>query len=284
MEFILPPPESNNLAKGSKDISAQNGQEPSTHLQESEEEEEGQEEFKTTQKEVADETDCAERKCTDSDRPKGIWYCVCLGQRVGSSRVIFLTQICFLIGLVRLCFLQLGLQKLIAKRRPLTSWYLPFVWLTFYRPFHQLRMNKLVSTRERVQMFISGASCSGKTILLLMHADWTKQPRWNFPAQLLKNFVLLPNCDFWQPIYNKFFLSLGNKINFAKCDSVDFEESIKDAIQNSLSQLSTSFSNKEVEQKMLLVIFDDSCEEMLQSRFFVTCAQLAAIKISISFS
>ena len=46
------------------------------------------------------------------------------------------------------------------------------------------------------------------------------------------------------------------------------EESIKDAIQNSLSQLSTSFSNKEVEQKMLLVIFDDSCEEILQSRFF----------------
>ena len=111
--FILPPPESNNLVKGPKDISAQNSQEPSTHLQESEEqeEEEGQEEFKTTQTEDADETDCAEKKCSASDRPKGIWYCVCLGQSVDSSRVIFLTQICFVIGLVSLCVLQLGLRK-----------------------------------------------------------------------------------------------------------------------------------------------------------------------------
>ena len=72
--FILPPPES----KGPKDISAQNSQEPSTHLQDSEEqqEEEGQEEFKTTQTEDADETDCAERKCSASDRPKGKWDCV----------------------------------------------------------------------------------------------------------------------------------------------------------------------------------------------------------------
>ena len=58
--FILPPPESNNLVKGPKDISAHNGQEPSTHLQEGEEEE-SQEEFKTTETEDADETDCAEK-------------------------------------------------------------------------------------------------------------------------------------------------------------------------------------------------------------------------------
>ena len=36
--FILTPPESNNSVKGPKDISAHNGQEPSTHLQEGEEE------------------------------------------------------------------------------------------------------------------------------------------------------------------------------------------------------------------------------------------------------
>ena len=114
--FILPPPES----KGPKDISAQNSQEPSTHLQESEEqdeEEEGQEEFKTTQTEDADETDCAERKCSASDRPKGKWYCVCLGQSVDSSRVIFLTQICFVIGLVSLCVLQLGLRKVNCEKK-----------------------------------------------------------------------------------------------------------------------------------------------------------------------
>ena len=73
MGFILPPPESNNLAKGSKDISAQNSREPSTRLQESGEEAEGQEEFKTTQTEDADKTDCAERKSTASDRRKGEW-------------------------------------------------------------------------------------------------------------------------------------------------------------------------------------------------------------------
>ena len=74
---------------------------------------------------------------------------------------------------------------------------------------------------------------------------------------------------FWQPFYNKLSASLGKKIEFEKCDACDFEEFIKDAIQVSLSQLSTSFSNKEFEQNMLLVIFDDSCEEILQSRFFV---------------
>ena len=41
--FILPPPESNSLVKGPKDISDYNGQEPSTHLQEGEEKE-----FETT--------------------------------------------------------------------------------------------------------------------------------------------------------------------------------------------------------------------------------------------
>ena len=111
--FILPPPESNDLVKGPRDISAQNSQEPSTHLQESEEqeEEEGQEEFKTTQTEDADETDCAERKCSASDRPKGIWYCVCIGQSVDSSRVIFLTQLCFVIGLVSLLCPAVGSAK-----------------------------------------------------------------------------------------------------------------------------------------------------------------------------
>ena len=47
------------------------------------------------------------------------------------------------------------------------------------------------------------------------------------------------------------------------------QEFIKDAIQLSLSQLSTSLPNKEVEQNMLLVIFQDYCEEIVQSSFFV---------------
>ena len=132
--FILPPPESNNLAKGPKDISDQNGQEPSTHLQESEErEEEVQEEFKTTRTEDDDETDCAERKCSASDRPKGLWYCVCLGQSVDSSRVIFLTQICFVIGLVSLCVLQLGLRKVNCEEK--TAYFMILsICLTYLLP------------------------------------------------------------------------------------------------------------------------------------------------------
>ena len=56
LRFILPPPGSNKLAKGPKDISDQNGQAPSTHLRESEEQEEEavQEEFKTTRTEDAE--------------------------------------------------------------------------------------------------------------------------------------------------------------------------------------------------------------------------------------
>ena len=78
LAFTLPSPESNSLVKRSKEISAQNGQNPSTPLQENEEEEEDQEEFKTTQTEGADETDCAERMFSASDRPKGLWLSFCL--------------------------------------------------------------------------------------------------------------------------------------------------------------------------------------------------------------
>ena len=115
-------------------------------------------------------------------------------------------------------------------------------------------------------MCISGASGSGKTFLL--HCMLTE------PNKL--GGIFQPNYSkilyfyrFWQPIYNKILASLGNKIKFEKCDAGDFEKFINYAIQVSLSQFSTSFSNKEVEQNMLLVIFDDSCEESFQSRFFV---------------
>ena len=55
-------------------------------------------------------------------------------------------------------------------------------------------------------------------------------------------------------------------------------------MQVSLSQLSTSFSNKEVEQHMLLVIFDDSCEEILRSRFSVNfCTAVCHQNIHLIF-
>ena len=82
----------------------------------------------------------------------------------------------------------------------------------------------------------------------------------------------------------QFFASLGNRIKFEKSDAVHFEEFIKDAIQVILSQLSSSFSNKEVEQKMLMVIFEDACEEFLLNRFFVnSCTAGRHQKIHLIF-
>ena len=115
-------------------------------------------------------------------------------------------------------------------------------------------------------MCISGDSGSGKTFLVsCMLTDPNKlggifQPNYS---------RILYFYRFWQPMYNKFVASLGNRIKFDNCDAVDFEKLINDAIQVSVSQLSTFLSNEEVEQNKLLVIFDDSSEEILQSRFFV---------------
>ena len=171
MGFILPPSESNNLVKGPKDISAENGQEPSTHLQESEEEEEGQEEFKTTQTEDADETVCAEKKSSASDRPKRIWYCICLGQSVDNSRVIFLTQTCFVIGLASLCVLQLGLRKVNCEKKTAYFMILSICLTYLLLPLSSVK-NEQVSFYER--------TCSDvyqlglwfrQNISALLHAD-----------------------------------------------------------------------------------------------------------------
>ena len=96
-------------------------------------------------------------------------------------------------------------------------------------------------------MCISGASGSGKTFLLYCMLTEPNKLGGIFQPNYSK---ILYFYRFWQPIYNNFLASLGNKIKFEKCDAGDFEEFIKDAIQVSLSQLSTSFSNKEVEQNI----------------------------------
>ena len=101
-------------------------------------------------------------------------------------------------------------------------------------------------------MCISGASGSDRRFSLFSMLTEPNTLDGNFQP----NYELfLYFHRFWQPIYNQSIVSLGNSIKFENCDFFDFEEFNKDAIYVSLSELSASFSNKEIEQKLLLVNF-----------------------------
>ena len=120
-------------------------------------------------------------------------------------------------------------------------------------------------SRELVQLCISRASGSGK---IFKFYCMLTEPYNMCGIFQPKYATLLYFYRIWQAMY-KFVASLKNRIKLEKQNAVDFEAFFKGAIQVSLSQLSASFSKMEVEQNMLLVAFDDSCGEILQSKFFV---------------
>ena len=159
-----------------------------------------------------------------------------------------------------LCVLQLGLPKKIVKRRQPISWYFPFVSLTFYRLCRHKKVNKFVFTKELLQMCLSGVFGWGK-ILTFIYANWTKRCGWKFSAQKQKK-ILSVNLQQVCCLIRK-----QKKIEI--CDTFDFEEFIKHTIDDSLSHFSACFSNKEIEQNLLLEVFDHYCEEILQSNIFV---------------
>lgn len=120
-------------------------------------------------------------------------------------------------------------------------------------------MNKIIPTTERVFMCITGASGTGKTQLIL--SMLTINP--NIKIKTMTTFQ--PNYKkivyfyrHWQSVYNDFMQRLGPEtIEFQQCAGVD-------AIENLYSEQRTELTT--------LLIFDDSCEEILESAEFANLA------------
>ena len=118
-------------------------------------------------------------------------------------------------------------------------------------------MNKVISTDERVFMCLSGASGTGKTrlILAMLTIDPDDiRPYTTFQPEFGK---IIYFYRYWQPVYDEFLKRLtSSKITFIQGTSPGV---ISDVVEKSGGTKT-------------LLIFDDSCEEILQSVEFVNLA------------
>ena len=121
-------------------------------------------------------------------------------------------------------------------------------------------MNKVIPTTERVFMCVTGASGTGKTHLILdmLTIDPAKIPHRQYSTFQPQFDHILYFYRHWQSVYNEFVKRLTpNVIEFVEGTGVDV---ITDIVGRSNPQIKT------------LMIFDDSCEEILQSVQFANLA------------
>ena len=119
-------------------------------------------------------------------------------------------------------------------------------------------MNKIIPTTERIFMCIAGASGTGKTQLILsmltIDPEVSEKRNTTFQPQFKKVIYFYRH---WQNVYDEFLKRLGpSTINFLECTGVD-----------SIHQIYSG-----VEHDNTLLVFDDSCEEILQSVEFANLA------------
>ena len=143
-------------------------------------------------------------------------------------------------------------------------------------------MNKLISTKERVFMCVCCASGSGKTRLTL--------DKLSVPIETVG--VFQPPFDniiyfyrFWQPVYNEFLRRIQANVIFKQCEDAgpkndDYDSgtpgkagnaSVDSYLKDLLSDKNNGNQPKNDSQSTLL-IFDESCDEILQSKLFATLA------------
>ena len=123
-------------------------------------------------------------------------------------------------------------------------------------------MNKIISTHERIFMCITGASGTGKTQLILsmltLDPDSSARTYTTFQPEF-EHIIYF--YKYWQPVYDTFIQRLTlSKIEFVQGTS---SEVINNVMLNESSSSTTTRK---------LLIFDDSCEEILQSAEFVNLA------------
>ena len=147
-------------------------------------------------------------------------------------------------------------------------------------------MNKVISTDHRVFMCICGSSGSGETNLILDILSQNKETGGFFNPGCHK-VVSYYKC--WQPIYNLFNQVVPCKLFVQKCPSVnptitspdliakksksDSSLQIESLFQNLLNHQSVSGGfQTTVGNEKVLAVFDDSCDEILQSAGFANLA------------
>ena len=119
-------------------------------------------------------------------------------------------------------------------------------------------MNKRISTNDHIFMCLVGASGTGKTRLIL--SMLTKAQTFQPPFQ-----KVIYVYRHWQTIFDEFTSLLGSQVvsflQFTTDNPFDYISTL---------QASASFSNNS--KQPLLLVFDDSCEEILQSADFANLA------------
>lgn len=121
-------------------------------------------------------------------------------------------------------------------------------------------MNKVIDTTERVFMCISGASGTGKTQLIssMLTLEPEEQPPRQYTTFQPEYKRIKYFYRHWQPVYDQFISRLTPAIiGFVQAAG---DEVIDKTIEEARPDVKT------------LLIFDDSCEEILQSRSFANLA------------
>ena len=153
-------------------------------------------------------------------------------------------------------------------------------------------MNKVISTDNRVFMCICGSSGSGKANLILDILSQNKETGGFFNPGFHK---VVYYSKYWQPIYNLFNQVVPCKLFFRKCLSVnptitspdliakksksDSSLQIESLFQSLLNHQSVNSGFKTtVGNEKVLAVFDDSCDEILQSAGFANLATVGRHK------
>ena len=153
-------------------------------------------------------------------------------------------------------------------------------------------MNKVISTDQRVFMCICGSSGSGKTNLILDILSQNFETGGLFKPCFHK---IVYFYKYWQPIYNLFNQHVPCKLFFQKCPSSNLKTTttttttspellakkvkadtclkIESLLLNLLNhQSADSGFQTDVGNEKVLAVFDDSCDEILQSASFANLA------------
>lgn len=119
-------------------------------------------------------------------------------------------------------------------------------------------MNKVVSTTDRVFMCITGASGTGKTQLILSMLSKSATDNEQHTTFIPSYNKIIYFYRHWQPIYEEFTRRLTPVV-------IEFIQSADAETLDSLVNNASGNINH-------LLIFDDSCEEILQSAAFANLA------------
>ena len=175
----------------------------------------------------------------DTNQERKSWSC--LGQTCSRSLIVFLSQLFFFLLIIFGCFWKIHLSK------TCDEYSLGWNFVQFGRIHSILTkiMNKLVSTKNRVFISLVGPSETGKSQVIY---NWLKtgtlQPRFD------RNYFFKQHS---QPFYNVMQKEIKN---------LEFVQGVNFEFIDSLKNNGTKY----------LLIFDDSCEEICNSKAFVDIA------------